>query len=197
MSKIYQKTFIRYKNLSTGGFTLIELLVVVLIIGILSAIALPKYDQAVLRSQLGGAMPVLRSLKEQAEHYYMENGAYSTGAVREMMIDLQFPQCRDVGNAVLKCDDIYYDIHTAAALNGSYDIAILLTDSNKDIRLGYGMMLAQASGYPNRHWCGAKPGDKAAQNICKSLGGSFVKTGTCTHTNFGGSNACDIYLLPG
>ena len=69
------------------AFTLIELLVVVLIIGILAAIALPQYQKAVVKSRVSTILPVLRSIKDAEEVYYMANGGY-TEDVSELGITL-------------------------------------------------------------------------------------------------------------
>ncbi len=55
------------------GFTLIELLVVVLIIGILSAIALPQYTQAVEKSRAAEALSNIGSFKRAVDIWKMGN----------------------------------------------------------------------------------------------------------------------------
>ena len=55
------------------GFTLIELLVVVLIIGILSAIALPQYTKAVEKSRASEAEQMLRSLRDAQAFCFLEH----------------------------------------------------------------------------------------------------------------------------
>ena len=88
MTKIYQKTLPAGKN---AGFTLIELLVVVLIIGILAAVALPKYEFAVEKSRSANAISVLRAIKDAEEVYYMANGEY-THDMDDLDIDVSLPE---------------------------------------------------------------------------------------------------------
>ena len=70
------------------AFTLIELLVVVLIIGILAAIAVPKYQLSVAKSKFSTLKDATIALKNAQEIYHLANGTY---AHRFDMLDVDLP----------------------------------------------------------------------------------------------------------
>lgn len=61
------------------GFTLIELMIVVIVISILSAIALPNYNNYVKRGRLTEALAALSDMRVKLEQYFQDNRTY-TGA---------------------------------------------------------------------------------------------------------------------
>ena len=62
----------------SGGFSLVELMVVVAVLGILASIAVPNYQDYVLRSKLVDALSSLAQLRVSMEHYYQDNRSYDS-----------------------------------------------------------------------------------------------------------------------
>jgi prepilin-type N-terminal cleavage/methylation domain-containing protein len=70
-----------------NGFTLIELLIVVVIIGILAAIAIPKFANTKEQAYLATMKSDLRNLATAQESYQYENGAYYSGAIPSAVLN--------------------------------------------------------------------------------------------------------------
>ena len=60
------------------GFTLIELMIVVVIIGILAAIAIPKFTSVSQSAKESEAPGVLKQMRSLALSYYQQNDAWAT-----------------------------------------------------------------------------------------------------------------------
>lgn len=89
------------------GFTLIELLVVVLIIGILTAAAVPMYEKATRKAQFVQVQSTLTAMMREADAYAMEN-AYDNG-----IHNLELPiQCKSTND--------YYIWHQCIMDEGTY-----------------------------------------------------------------------------
>ena len=135
------------------GFTLIELLVVVLIIGILSAIALPQYQKAVFKSRVTHAIVYVKSVHDAQTVYYLANGHYANSAED---LDIQ-PICPD--NWLCNMSSVNARARNEAdtfAINYYNDHALPNDDESAELN---GVL-----------YCYAQTADKLATEICKSMG---------------------------
>ena len=160
-----------YKN---QGFTLIELLVVVLIIGILSAVALPQYQVAVAKSRLSAVIPTTKEMANALELYYLANGAYPPDSTEDFGFDISVPPgCTQAGTTHANhCPDgtVYdlLDYETPTVLGG-----------NQNAKIGYVIWLDH-SARPGVRQCVAATSNATAKKVCKSMGGT-VSSGAVTH----------------
>ncbi len=70
------------------GFTLIELMIVVAVIGILSSIAIPQYQNYIKKSQLGSALATTTALKINVEDYLATRGTFPSVSSSDMTSEL-------------------------------------------------------------------------------------------------------------
>lgn len=149
------------------GFTLIELLVVVLIIGILSAVALPQYTKAVEKARMAEAMSAIGALKSAVDAHVLSYGYEDV----DNLVDLDVTIPEESKNFMFR---VYCYDHVGCGIQanrreegamGSYGGYSLVALKEKDT--GKWRHLCEYSSFA---YLNGPKGEKA----CKSLGDTWI-----------------------
>ena len=151
------------------GFTLIELLVVVLIIGILTAVAVPQYQKAVMRSRLVNLKLLAASITQAQEVYYLANGQYATN-FEELDIDMPGGKDNESTDRYVYDWGMCYLVPKGASGRDSFVGCV-----NQQISIEYQQRFAHSVDLANKRTCFALTSDEnALQNkVCQADTGAL------------------------
>ena len=151
------------------GFTLIELLIVVLIIGILAAIALPRYQLAMDKAKYTQAMNLLASINQAQRRYVLAHG---TTTYNFNDFDIDMPASGKISQAGNEYTDTWGSCVLHNTDYGQCNIKLSLSAS-----VWYFLRWDSTYFSSNKRQCWVQPKDNARGNrLCKAMTGKTSGT---------------------
>ena len=152
---------------------MIELLVVVLIIAILAAVALPKYQAAVLKARISSTLPSIATLAQAAELYYMGNGVYPPDTMDGMDVS-SLSGCSYAGYGLFECGSVRYDYNGGESFKGKEHVRSGWLNPNGKTDIMILKFMQYTDQYPAQTYCIVPAGSSIpdiATQVCKSMSG--------------------------
>ena len=144
-----------------SGFTLMELLVVILIIGMLSSVAVPKYTQLLWKAKASNLLTITNSIGKSHQRYYDDN--YECAPSLDSL-DLGIDGALPLGPSVSRIHMID-DYVTVLDGKGNDDFEVLLVSQARQgcwtigrfkkgpwERSGFGVIHTNNTGISKEHW---------------------------------------------
>src|ERR671933_134335 len=115
------------------GFTLIELLIVVVIIGILAAIAIPKFEFTKGKANASAIKSDLRNMMSAQESYFYEYRTYAADPTllplqRSRGVILEIKEADDKGWSATATHPQAYPLTCAVYMGGAAQVAPAITE---------------------------------------------------------------------